>query len=63
MCVRYAVNALSASASVFESVYDVDHKFAKSMDKECEGMITEVKKWFKKLAVRLFTSFITNTRK
>lgn len=50
-------NALNASAVVFENVYEVDHKFAKWVDKECEGISNEVKKWFKKLAVRFLHSF------
>ena len=49
-----SANALNASAVVFENVYDVDNKFAKFIDRECEAISSEVKKWFKKLAVRLF---------
>lgn len=30
---------------------EVDSKFAKLADKECDGVSGEVKKWFKKLAV------------
>ena len=30
---------------------EVDSKFAKYADKECDGVSAEVKKWFKKLAV------------
>ena len=32
---------------------DVDAKFSKFVDKECDAISAEVKKWFKKLAVRL----------
>ena len=32
---------------------DVDTKFSKFVDKECDVVSAEVKKWFKKLAVRL----------
>jgi hypothetical protein len=39
---------------VFEIVSDVDTKFAKVADKECDWISAEVKKWFKKLAVRDF---------
>lgn len=31
---------------------DVDVKFSKFVDKECDAINGEVKKWFKKLAVR-----------
>ena len=48
-------NALSASATIFEAVSDVDAKFAKLTDKECDGISAEVKKWFKKLAVSTHT--------
>ncbi|KAG6331724.1 hypothetical protein ID866_7366 [Astraeus odoratus] len=44
------VNALSAAASIFEVLADVDAKFAKIAGKECGGMSAEVKKWLKKLA-------------
>lgn len=44
-------NALNASATIFESIAEVDSKFAKFADKECDGVSAEVKKWFKKLAV------------
>ena len=30
---------------------EVDSKFAKYADKECDSVSAEVKKWFKKLAV------------
>ncbi|KAI1786752.1 hypothetical protein LXA43DRAFT_753753 [Ganoderma leucocontextum] len=43
-------NALNASATIFESIAEVDSKFAKFADKECDGVSAEVKKWFKKLA-------------
>ncbi|KAK0193880.1 hypothetical protein F5146DRAFT_1221427 [Armillaria mellea] len=43
-------NTLSASASIFEALSDIDAKFAKIADKEYEGISSEVKKWFKKLA-------------
>ena len=44
-------NAFNASASVFEALSDVDGKFSKFVDKECDVINGEVKKWFKKLAV------------
>lgn len=38
---------------MFEVLADVDAKFAKLMDKECDGVSGEVRKWFKKLVVSL----------
>ena len=46
-----AANALNASATIFEAMAEVDSKFAKYADKECDSVSAEVKKWFKKLAV------------
>lgn len=46
-------NALNASATIFETLSDVDSKFAKLADKEYDGVSSDVKKWFKKLAVRV----------
>ncbi|TFY71152.1 hypothetical protein EVG20_g1861, partial [Dentipellis fragilis] len=43
-------NAFSAAASVFEVLSDVDAKYAKLVDKECDSVSSEVRKWFKKLA-------------
>ncbi|KAJ7650154.1 hypothetical protein FB45DRAFT_887106 [Roridomyces roridus] len=45
-----ASNALTASATIFDALSDVDTKFAKIADKEYDGISGEVKKWFKKLA-------------
>lgn len=45
-------NALNASATIFDALSDIDSKFAKHVDKEYDGVSVEVKKWFKKLAVR-----------
>ncbi|KAF9267812.1 hypothetical protein L218DRAFT_995378 [Marasmius fiardii PR-910] len=44
-----AANALHASATIFESLNEVDSKFAKLADKEYDAISEEVKKWFKKL--------------
>lgn len=44
-------NALSTSASIFDIMSDIDGKFGKIADKECDSISSEVKKWFKKLAV------------
>ncbi|KAG1739204.1 uncharacterized protein EDB91DRAFT_1053950 [Suillus paluster] len=43
-------NAFIASASIFDVLSDVNVKFAKIANKECDGISSEVKKWFKKLA-------------
>ncbi|ETW82965.1 hypothetical protein HETIRDRAFT_54714, partial [Heterobasidion irregulare TC 32-1] len=57
-----AANALGTSASVFEVLSDVDAKFAKLIDRECDAVSGEVKKWFKKLAKeeKLHDEKITN---
>lgn len=47
----YPANALNASASIFDSLSDIDSKFAKIADKEYDSISNDVKKWFKKLAV------------
>ena len=44
-------NALSACATVAEALVDVDSKFVKLADKECDSLSADVKKWFKVLAV------------
>lgn len=44
-------NALNTSAVMFETLFDVDAKFVKLADKECDSISAEIKKWFKKLAV------------
>lgn len=45
--------ALHASATIFEVKSEIDSKFGKIVDKECDSISSEVKKWFKKLAVCL----------
>ncbi|KAF9073425.1 hypothetical protein BDP27DRAFT_1391012 [Rhodocollybia butyracea] len=45
-----AANALNASATIFETLSEVDSKFAKLADKEYDGISSDVKKWFRKLA-------------
>ncbi|EJD07114.1 uncharacterized protein FOMMEDRAFT_165721 [Fomitiporia mediterranea MF3/22] len=44
-----AGNALSAAAMLLESLAEVDAKFVKTIDKECEGTSNDLKKWFKTL--------------
>lgn len=51
-------NALHTSATIFEALSDIDSKFAKVVDKEYDGVSNEVKKWFKKLAVGLFITYL-----
>ncbi|KAH9917232.1 uncharacterized protein B0H18DRAFT_1035105 [Fomitopsis serialis] len=43
-------NALNVSATIFDTLCEVDAKFVKLADKECDAVSAEVKKWFKKLA-------------
>ena len=43
---------------MFEALCDVDVKFSKFVDKECDAINGEVKKWFKKLDVRRSTSYV-----
>ncbi|KZT06136.1 uncharacterized protein LAESUDRAFT_813047 [Laetiporus sulphureus 93-53] len=43
-------NALNASATIFETLSDIDSRFVKLADKECDGISAELKKWFKRLA-------------
>ncbi|KIY64164.1 hypothetical protein CYLTODRAFT_493329 [Cylindrobasidium torrendii FP15055 ss-10] len=45
-----ATNALNASATIFEALSEIDHKFAKLADREYDAISNQVKKWFKKLA-------------
>jgi hypothetical protein len=42
---------LIVSATIFDALAEVDSKFSKIADKECDILSAEVKKWFKKLAV------------
>lgn len=51
-------NALQTSATIFETLADIDSKFAKIVDKEYDTVSNEVKKWFKKLAVGLFAKYL-----
>lgn len=44
-------NALSAAALVLEALAEVDARFVKVADKECDAASSDLKKWFKKLAV------------
>lgn len=37
---------------MFDALSEIDSKFAKIADKECDAVTGEVRKWFKKLAVR-----------
>ena len=45
------MNAMYTSATLFEALAEVDAKFGKVADKEYDSVSTEVKKWFKRLAV------------
>lgn len=48
----HVVSAMTGVAGVFEAIAEVDTKFMRIADKECEGVTADLKKWFKKLAVR-----------
>ncbi|KAH9481393.1 hypothetical protein JR316_0005919 [Psilocybe cubensis] len=45
-----SANAMNASASIYDSLSDIDSKFSRIADKEYDLISAEVKKWFKKLA-------------
>ncbi|KAI0084117.1 hypothetical protein BDY19DRAFT_997965 [Irpex rosettiformis] len=45
-----AMSALNACATVVETLVDVDARFVKAADKECDSLSADVKKWFKVLA-------------
>ena len=58
-------NAFGSSASLFDALSEIDSKFAKIADKECDAVTGEVRKWFKKLAVRallLFDACLAHSR-
>ncbi|TFK20301.1 hypothetical protein FA15DRAFT_673622 [Coprinopsis marcescibilis] len=44
-----ATHTFSASATIFETLAEVDTRYNKVVDKEYDGISVEVKKWFKKL--------------
>lgn len=44
-------NTLNITAAIFETISEVDGKFVKIADKECDNVNDDVKKWFRKLAV------------
>jgi hypothetical protein len=46
-------NTFGACALILEALSEVDNKFAKLADRECENLSSDVRKWFKKLAVRI----------
>ena len=51
------MNAMYTSATLFEALAEVDAKFGKVADKEYDSVSTEVKKWFKRLAVSDYISY------
>ena len=44
-------NALNVVAQLLDALAEVDTKFVKIADKECDEASNDVKKWFKQLAV------------
>lgn len=51
-------NTLNVTAAIFEMISEVNGKFAKIADKECDNLNDDVKKWFRKLAVSSVHSFL-----
>lgn len=51
-------NALNAVAQLMETLAEIDSKFVKLADRECDDASNEVKKWFKKLAVCITSSCV-----
>lgn len=51
-------NTLNVVAAIFETISEVDGKFIKFADKECDSVNNDVKKWFRKLAVSSTHSFL-----
>ena len=47
----YQANTFNASATLFETLVDVDTKFARFADHQSEDISNISKKWFKRLAV------------
>ena len=56
---RVSANALTASANIFEVKSDIDARFGRIADKECDTICADVRKWFKKLAV-CFVYFVAS---
>lgn len=54
------MNALTLVSGLLESFSEAETRFVKVADKECEGVSGELKKWFKKLAVR-FVAIVSMT--
>lgn len=49
---------MNVTAAIFEMISEVNGKFAKIADKECDNLNDDVKKWFRKLAVSSVHSFL-----
>ena len=47
---------MGAVATLFETLAEVDFKFVKIADRECENASSDLKKWFKRLAVGIAAS-------
>jgi len=60
--VALSANAFGASSIILEVLADVDSKFAKLADRESHSISSEVKKWFKKLAVRSLAPIMNSTK-
>jgi len=51
-------NTLNITAAIFEIISEVDGKFIKITNKECDNINEDVKKWFRKLAVSPILSLL-----
>ena len=51
------VNAMSLISGLLDSLSDVEMRFVKIADRECESASSELKRWFKKLAVSTLRTY------
>ncbi len=51
-------NTMLASVNIFESLSDVNSKYSKIVDKEYDTISNDVKRWFKKLTVKLYLALL-----
>lgn len=50
-----------ASANIFDALGEVDTKFARIIEKEYESISNEIRKWFKRLAVSVRCTRLSET--
>lgn len=51
-------NTMLASVNIFESLSDVNSKYSKIVDREYDTISNDVKRWFKKLTVKLYLAHL-----